>query len=48
MYVEIRGFWWRNAGVGVRIISKWIFRRWVVGIWNGSNWLRIGTVGGHL
>jgi len=31
-----------------RIILRWIFRRWDVGVWTGSNWLRIGTVGGHL
>ena len=23
-------------------------RKWDVGVWTGSNWLRIGTVGGHL
>ena len=31
-----------------RIILRWIFRGWDVGVWTGSNWLRIGTVGGHL
>jgi len=31
-----------------RIILKWIFRKWDVGVWTGSNWLRIGTGGGHL
>ena len=25
-----------------------VFRMWVVGVWTGSSWLRIGTVGGHL
>jgi len=30
------------------IILRWIFMEWDVGIWTGSNWLRIGTVGGHL
>ena len=25
-----------------------IFRKWDVGIWNGSSWIRIGTGGGHL
>ena len=25
-----------------------IFRKWDVGVWNGSSWLRIGTSGGHL
>jgi len=27
---------------------KWIFRKWDVGIWTGSSWLRVGTGGGHL
>jgi hypothetical protein len=27
---------------------RWIFRKWDVGVWNGSSWLRIGTGGGHL
>jgi hypothetical protein len=31
-----------------RIILKWIFRKWDVGIWTELSWLRIGTVGGHL
>jgi len=30
------------------IILRWIFRKWDVGVWTGSNWLRIGTGGGHL
>jgi hypothetical protein len=51
------GFWWRNLrerdhlgdpGVSGKIILKWIFRTWVVGLWTGSNWLRIGTGDGHL
>ena len=51
------GFWWgylreRNylgdPGVGGRIILKWIFRKWDVGVWTGSSWLRMGTGGGHL
>jgi hypothetical protein len=33
--------------VGGRIILKWIFRKWDVGVWIGSGWLRIGSVGGH-
>ena len=32
---------WR-AGV------RWIFRKWDVGAWTGSSWLRIRTGGGHL
>jgi len=27
---------------------KWIFRKWDVGVWTGSSWLKIGTGGGHL
>jgi hypothetical protein len=30
-----------------RIILRWIFRKWDVGVWTGSSWLRIGTGGGH-
>jgi len=51
------GFWWGNMkerdhwgdpGTGGRIILKWIFRKWDVGVWTGSSWLRIETGGGHL
>jgi len=31
-----------------RIILRWIFREWDVGVWTGSSWLRIWTGGGHL
>jgi len=37
-----------DPGVDWRIILIWIFRKWDVGVWTGSNWLRIGTGGGHL
>ena len=37
-----------DPGVDGRIILRWIFRKWGVGVWNGSSWLRIGTGGGHL
>ena len=46
------GFWWGNLrerdhlgdpGVDGRIILRWIFRKWDVGVWTGSSWLRIGT-----
>jgi len=37
-----------DPGVDGRIILRWIFRKWVVGVWTGSNWLRIGTGGEHL
>jgi hypothetical protein len=51
------GFWWGNLnerdrwgdpGINVRIILRWIFREWDVGVWTGLSWLRIGTGGGHL
>ena len=31
-----------------RIILRWIFRKWDVGSWTGSSWLRIRTGSGHL
>jgi hypothetical protein len=37
-----------DRGVGGRIILRWISRKWDVGIWTGSSWLRIGTGGGRL
>ena len=47
------GIWWGNLGVkdpGIdgSIILRWIFRKWDVGVWTESSWLRIGTGGGHL
>ena len=27
---------------------SWIFRKFDVGVWTGSSWLRIGTGGGHM
>jgi hypothetical protein len=49
LYTE---FWWGNVrvsehmedpGVDGRIIWRWIFRKWDVGVWTESMWLRIGT-----
>jgi hypothetical protein len=50
-------FWWGNLrerdhwgdpGVDGRIILRWIFRKWDVGIWTGLGLLRIDTGGGQL
>jgi len=38
----------RDPVVDGRIIIRWIFRKWGVGIGTGSIWLGIGTGGGHL
>jgi hypothetical protein len=49
--------WWRNLrerddwgepDVDGRIILRWIFRKWDVGVWTGLSWLRIETGVGHL
>jgi len=29
-------------------MERWIFRKWDVGAWTGSSWLKKGTGGGHL
>jgi hypothetical protein len=51
------GFLWVNLkdtdhlgepGIDERIIFRWIFRKWGVGLWNGSSWLMIGTGDRHL
>ena len=52
-------YWWgnlrerdhlENRGVDGRIILilRWIFRKWDVGVWTESTWLKAGTGGGHL
>ena len=37
-----------DPGVDGNIILRCIFRKWDVGVWTGSIWLRIGTGGGNL
>jgi hypothetical protein len=51
------GFWlgnlkerdhFQDPGTCGRIIFRWIFRTWDVGVWTGMSWFRKGTGGGHL
>jgi hypothetical protein len=35
-------------GLDGRIILRLIFRKWNIGAWTGSIWLRIGTGSGYL
>jgi hypothetical protein len=51
------GFWWGNLeernhweepGADGRIILRWVFRKWDMGVWTGMSWLRIGTGDGNL
>jgi hypothetical protein len=37
-----------DPGVDGSLILIWIFRKWDVGVWTGSSWLRIRTGGGAL
>ena len=37
-----------DPGVDGRIILRWIFNKWDVGVWTGLIGLRIGTGGGYV
>jgi hypothetical protein len=37
-----------RPSVDGRIIIRWIFRKWDLGVWTGLSWLRIETGGGQL
>jgi hypothetical protein len=36
-----------DPGVDGRIILRWIFRKWDVGVWTELSWLKLETGGGH-
>ena len=38
----------KRTGINGRIIVRQIFRKWDVGVWTGSIWLRRTTSGGHM
>ena len=37
-----------DPGLDWRIILRWIFRKWDVGVWTRSSRLRVGTGGGYV
>jgi len=37
-----------DPSIDEKIILRWIFRMWDVGVWTGSSWLRIKAGDGHL
>jgi len=39
---------WGDPGTNARVILRWIFMKWDVGVRTESSWLRIGTGGGQL
>jgi hypothetical protein len=42
-------FWYDlSKEKGTLELVRWVFRKWDVGVWTGSSWLRIETLGGHL
>jgi hypothetical protein len=36
-----------DRGIDGKII-RWFFVKWDVGVWTGSSWRKIGTVGRHV
>jgi len=51
------GVWWENLrerdqwgdpDVDGRVMLRWIFKKWDVGVWTGPSWLRIGTGDGQM
>jgi hypothetical protein len=47
-YIKYTYSLYYDPGVDERIILKWIFMKWDVGVWTGLGWIRIETGGGHL
>jgi hypothetical protein len=39
---------WGDPDVDERILLRWIFRKWDVGVWTGLSWLRIESGSGHM
>jgi hypothetical protein len=39
---------WRDPDIDGRIIIRWVFRKWDVGVWTELSWLRLESGGGHL
>ena len=37
-----------DPDVDGRIILRWIFRKWDVGVWTGSSWFRKGKGKAHI
>jgi hypothetical protein len=37
-----------DPGFDGKIILRWIFRKWDLGVWTGSRWLGKGAGGGYL
>jgi hypothetical protein len=39
---------WGNPDLDGRLILRWMFRKWDVGVWTGLGWVRIETGGEQL